>query len=140
MVPTGRSRHRLTGNSAQPKVAIVFEADDGSVTKVTYKQLYHCVPVRQWSQITRIKPGDRVIIYMPMSVEVVIAMQACARIGATHWVFGGFSAKSLQESWTPARSRSSPPTAECAGARRFRSNRRWTRLSQWAGATPSNTS
>ena len=45
-----------------------------------------------------IKKGDRVIIYMPMSVEGVIAMQACARIGATHSVvFGGFSAKSLQE-------------------------------------------
>src|SRR5207249_1009115 len=45
-----------------------------------------------------IKKGDRVIIYMPMSIEVVTAMQACARIGATHSVvFGGFSAKSLQE-------------------------------------------
>jgi acetyl-CoA synthetase len=45
-----------------------------------------------------IKKGDRVIIYMPMSVEGVAAMQACARIGATHSVvFGGFSAKSLQE-------------------------------------------
>src|SRR5437773_9745554 len=45
-----------------------------------------------------IKEGERVIIYMPMSIEVVTAMQACARIGATHSVvFGGFSAKSLQE-------------------------------------------
>jgi acetyl-CoA synthetase len=45
-----------------------------------------------------IKKGDRVVIYMPMSVEGVVAMQACARIGATHSVvFGGFSAKSLQE-------------------------------------------
>src|SRR5205814_8077199 len=45
-----------------------------------------------------IKKGERVIIYMPMSIEVVTAMQACARIGATHSVvFGGFSAKSLQE-------------------------------------------
>ena len=42
--------------------------------------------------------GDRVLIYMPMSIQVVVAMQACARIGATHSVvFGGFSAKSLQE-------------------------------------------
>src|SRR5262249_2705059 len=42
--------------------------------------------------------GDRVVIYMPMGVEGVVAMQACARIGATHSVvFGGFSAKSLQE-------------------------------------------
>ncbi|HET6757309.1 MAG TPA: acetate--CoA ligase, partial [Burkholderiales bacterium] len=45
-----------------------------------------------------IKKGDRVLIYMPMSIEVVTAMQACARIGAPHSVvFGGFSAKSLQE-------------------------------------------
>jgi acetyl-CoA synthetase len=45
-----------------------------------------------------IKSGDRVIIYMSMSIEGVVAMQACARIGATHSVvFGGFSAKSLQE-------------------------------------------
>ena len=45
-----------------------------------------------------IKKGDRVLIYMPMSIEGVVAMQACARIGATHSVvFGGFSAKSLQE-------------------------------------------
>jgi acetyl-CoA synthetase len=45
-----------------------------------------------------IQKGDRVIIYMPMTVEGVIAMQACARIGATHSVvFGGFSAKALQE-------------------------------------------
>ena len=45
-----------------------------------------------------VKKGDRVVIYMPMSIEGVVAMQACARIGATHSVvFGGFSAKSLQE-------------------------------------------
>ncbi|WP_310678480.1 AMP-binding protein, partial [Burkholderia multivorans] len=42
--------------------------------------------------------GDRVVIYMPMSIEGIVAMQACARIGATHSVvFGGFSAKSLNE-------------------------------------------
>ena len=42
--------------------------------------------------------GDRVIIYLPMGIEAVVAMQACARLGLTHSVvFGGFSAKSLQE-------------------------------------------
>ena len=42
--------------------------------------------------------GDRVIIYMPMSIEAVVAMHACARVGLTHSVvFGGFSSKSLQE-------------------------------------------
>ncbi len=45
-----------------------------------------------------VKKGDRVVIYMPMSMEGIVAMQACARIGATHSVvFGGFSSKSLNE-------------------------------------------
>ena len=81
------------------KTAIIFEADDGKVTRITYKQLYH--RVCQFANALKahgIRLGDRVLIYMPMSIEVVIAMQACARIGATHSVvFGGFSAKSLQE-------------------------------------------
>ncbi|MBI1396979.1 MAG: acetate--CoA ligase [Betaproteobacteria bacterium] len=81
------------------KVAIIFEADDGSVTKVTYRQLHH--RVCQFSNGLKkigIRKGDRVLVYMPMSVEAIVAMQACARIGATHSVvFGGFSAKSLQE-------------------------------------------
>ena len=81
------------------KVAIIFEADDGTVTKVTYKQLYHQVcKFANGLKSLGIKKGDRVLIYMPMSVEAVVSMQACARIGATHSVvFGGFSAKSLQE-------------------------------------------
>jgi acetyl-CoA synthetase len=81
------------------KTAIIFEADDGKVTKITYKALYHLVcKMANGLQSLGIKKGDRVVIYMPMSVEGVAAMQACARIGATHSVvFGGFSAKSLQE-------------------------------------------
>jgi len=81
------------------KVAIIFEADNGTVTRITYKQLYHKVcQFANGLKSLGIKKGERVIIYMPMSIEVVIAMQACARIGATHSVvFGGFSAKSLQE-------------------------------------------
>ena len=85
---------------SQPnKVAIIFEADDGSVTKITYRQLYHRVcQFANGLKSLGIKTGDRVIIYLPMSIEAVVAMQACARIGATHSVvFGGFSAKSLQE-------------------------------------------
>jgi len=81
------------------KVAIIFEADDGSITKVSYKQLYHRVcQFANGLKALGIKAGDRVIVYLPMSIEAVVAMQACARIGATHSVvFGGFSAKSLQE-------------------------------------------
>ena len=81
------------------KVAIIFEADDGKVTKITYKELYQ--RVCQFANALKslgIKKGERVLIYMPMSIEAVVAMQACARIGATHSVvFGGFSAKSVQE-------------------------------------------
>ncbi len=81
------------------KVAIIFEADDGKVTRITYKQLYHEVcRMANALHAHGIKQGDRVLIYMPMSIQVVVAMQACARIGATHSVvFGGFSAKSVQE-------------------------------------------
>jgi acetyl-CoA synthetase len=85
---------------SQPnKVAIVFEADDGLISKVTYRQLYHRVcQFANGLKKLGIRKGDRVLVYMPMSVEAVVAMQACARIGATHSVvFGGFSAKSLQE-------------------------------------------
>ena len=81
------------------KVAVIFEADGGQVTKVTYQELH--AKVCQFANALKslgIKKGDRVVIYMPMSVEGVVAMQACARIGAAHSVvFGGFSAKSLQE-------------------------------------------
>ena len=90
-------RNLQNGNAN--KTAIIFESDDGKVIKVTYQELHD--RVCQLANALRkrgIKKGDRVIIYMPMSVEGVIAMQACARIGATHSVvFGGFSAKSLQE-------------------------------------------
>ncbi len=87
------------GTPVENKTAIIFEADDGQVTKVTYKELL--ARVSQFANALKahgIKNGDRVLIYMPMTVEGVIAMQACARIGATHSVvFGGFSAKALQE-------------------------------------------
>ncbi len=85
---------------SQPgKVAIIFEADDGQVTKVTYKELYHRVcQLANGLKKLGIQKGERVLIYMPMSIEAVVAMQACARIGATHSVvFGGFSAKSVHE-------------------------------------------
>ena len=81
------------------KTAIIFEADDGKVTKITYLALYKEVcKFANALKARGIKPGDRVLIYMPMSIQAVVSMQACARIGATHSVvFGGFSAKSVQE-------------------------------------------
>ncbi|MTW14188.1 acetate--CoA ligase [Pseudoduganella eburnea] len=86
-------------NGLGDKTAIIFEADDGEVTRVSYQQLHDKVcKIANGLKARGIKKGDRVVIYMSMSVEGVAAMQACARIGATHSVvFGGFSAKSLQE-------------------------------------------
>jgi len=81
------------------RLAVIFEADDGNVTKVTYKELYHRV-CQFANGLTNlgIKKSDRVLIYLPMSIEAIVAMQACARIGAIHSVvFGGFSAKSVNE-------------------------------------------
>jgi acetyl-CoA synthetase len=90
-------RNLKNGNA--DKTAIIFEADDGTVTRLTYQELYvHVCKFANGLKSLGIKKGDRVVIYMPMSIEGVAAMQACARIGATHSVvFGGFSAKSLQE-------------------------------------------
>ena len=86
-------------NGNADKTAIIFEADDGKATQVTYRELH--AKVCQFANGLKslgIRKGDRVVVYMPMSIEGIAAMQACARIGATHSVvFGGFSAKSLQE-------------------------------------------
>ena len=90
---------RNLDNGNAEKTAVIFEADGGEVTRLTYRELH--ARVCQFANGLKslgIRKSDRVVIYMPMSIEGVIAMQACARIGATHSVvFGGFSAKSLQE-------------------------------------------
>jgi acetyl-CoA synthetase len=81
------------------KTALIFEADDGTVTKVSYKELHS--RVCRFANALKAQGtglGDRVIIYLPMSIQAIVAMLACARIGAIHSVvFGGFSAKSLHE-------------------------------------------
>ena len=81
------------------KTAVIFEADDGKITKASYRDLYtRTCKMANGLKSLGIKKGDRVIIYLPMSIEAIVAMQACARIGAIHSVvFGGFSAKSLHE-------------------------------------------
>ncbi len=86
-------------NGNADKVAIIFEADDGKVTKITYRELHAKVcQLANGIDALGFKKGERAIIYMPMSIEAVVAMQACARLGITHSVvFGGFSAKSVQE-------------------------------------------
>ncbi len=81
------------------KTAIIFEADDGKVTRVSYSELLaRTAKMANALKARGVKKGDRVVIYMSMSIEGVTAMQACARIGATHSVvFGGFSAQSLRD-------------------------------------------
>ncbi len=79
--------------------AIVFEGEKGDITSLTYRDLHAQVcTFANALKAQGIVKGDRVVIYMPMTPEAVIAMQACARIGAIHSVvFGGFSAESLKD-------------------------------------------
>ena len=81
-------------------IAFIWESDDGSTSKkITYKELYE--EVCRLSNLLKsrgIKKGDRVCIYMPMILEAIYSMLACARIGAVHSVvFGGFSVESLKD-------------------------------------------
>ncbi len=81
------------------KLAIVFEGEPGDVRKLTYAELQ--AEVCRTANVLRaqgIHRGDRVAIYMPLIPETIVAMHACARIGAAHSVvFGGFSAQALRE-------------------------------------------
>jgi len=81
------------------RIAIRFEGEPGDTRLITYRELYE--EVCQFANALKaqgVDKGDRVVIYMPMIAEAVIAMQACARIGAIHSVvFGGFSAESLKD-------------------------------------------
>jgi len=81
------------------KAALVWEGDIGDSKSLTYQELYY--HVCKFANVLKkhgIKKGDRVTIYLPMIVELPIAMLACARIGAIHSVvFGGFSADALRD-------------------------------------------
>ena len=83
------------------KVALVFEPDspDTPAQKVTYRQLYERVcKLANALRNLGVAKGDRVTIYMPMIPDTVVAMLACARIGAIHSVvFGGFAANSIAD-------------------------------------------
>ena len=68
------------------KVAIIFEADDGKVTKITYRELLQGgLPLANALKSHGVKMGDRVLIYMPMSIQVVVAMHARASARPTQW-------------------------------------------------------
>jgi acetyl-CoA synthetase len=90
---------RHLANEARTKAAIVWEGEPGDVRTLTYFELHREV-VRMSAALLDlgVKAGDRIAIYMGMLPETVIAMLACARIGATHSVvFGGFSADALRD-------------------------------------------
>src|SRR5213076_3193505 len=89
-------RHVAGGRADQ--VALIHDSPlTNSVAKFTYRQMLD--EVKTLAAIIRdfgVSKGDRVIIYMPLVPEAVIAMLACARIGAVHSVvFGGFAAHEL---------------------------------------------
>ncbi|MGB3425425.1 MAG: acetate--CoA ligase [Castellaniella sp.] len=89
--------HLRNGNA--DKTALIFEADDGTVQTVSFRAL-HARVCRIANGIANLgyRKGDRAILYMPMSIEAIACMQACARLGITHSVvFGGFSTKSLHQ-------------------------------------------
>jgi len=81
------------------KAALVWEGDIGDSKTLTYQELYY--HVCKFANVLKkhgIKKGDRVSIYLPMILELPIAMLACTRIGAIHSVvFGGFSAEALRD-------------------------------------------
>jgi acetyl-CoA synthetase len=81
------------------KAALIWEGEPGDRRTLTYRDLYR--EVNQFADVLRrlgVRRGDRVAIYMPMVPEVVVAMLACARLGAVHSVvFGGFSADALAD-------------------------------------------
>jgi acetyl-CoA synthetase len=90
---------RFVNTPTRNKVAIIWEADDGSYKTYTYQQLYY--EVNRFANVLKkhgVTKGDRVTIYLPMIPELVISMLACSRIGAIHSiVFGGFSAQALRD-------------------------------------------
>ena len=89
------------------KTAIIFEKEDGKPESITYKELL--LKTSQFANGLKkigVEPMDRAVIYMPMCPEAVIAMQACARIGAIHSVvFGGFSSNALKDRIEDAQSK-----------------------------------
>jgi acetyl-CoA synthetase len=90
---------RHLGTYRENKAALIFEGEPGDVRTITYRQLHF--HVCRWAHVFEnmgVGAGDRVAIYMPMIPEAVIAMLACARVGAIHTVvFGGFSPEALKD-------------------------------------------
>jgi acetyl-CoA synthetase len=90
---------RHLGTARENKAALIFEGEPGDVRTITYRQLhFHVCRMAHILENRGIKAGDRIAIYLPMIPEAVIAMLACARVGAVHTViFGGFSAEAIKD-------------------------------------------
>jgi acetyl-CoA synthetase len=90
---------RHLGTERENKAALIFEGEPGDVRTITYKQLsMHVCRLAHVFENMGINAGDRVAIYLPMVPEAIVAMLACARIGAVHTViFGGFSAEAIKD-------------------------------------------
>jgi len=90
-------RHLLTEN--RHKAALIWEGEPGDTRTFTYLQLHQQVcRFANTLQALGVQKGDRVAIYLPLIPEAVMAMLACARLGAVHTVvFGGFSAEALRD-------------------------------------------
>ena len=95
------------GTPRQNKAALVWEGEPGDSRTLTYQQLHY--EVCRFANVLKsqgLRAGDVVSIYMPMVPELVIAMLACARIGAVHSViFGGFSSEAIADRNNDAKSR-----------------------------------
>ena len=93
--------------SRRHKAALIWEGEPGEVRTLTYAQLHR--EVCRFANVMKklgVVPGDRVGIYMPMIPETIVAIQACARIGATHSiVFGGFSAEAVADRMNDAKAK-----------------------------------
>jgi acetyl-CoA synthetase len=90
---------RHLGTARENKAALIFEGEPGDVRTITYKQLhFHVCRLAHIFENMGVGAGDRVALYLPMIPEAVIAMLACARVGAIHTViFGGFSSESIKD-------------------------------------------
>jgi acetyl-CoA synthetase len=89
-------RHVAAGHG--DRTAIIFEAEDGASERISYADLLGRVSqAANALHALGVREGDRVAIYLPMIPEAVVAMLACARLGAVHSVvFAGFSAEALR--------------------------------------------
>ena len=98
---------RHVNNGLKDKIAYYFEGEPGDKRSMTYGELLE--EVEKFATVLvslGVKKGDTVAIYMPMILELPVAMLACARLGAAHSVvFGGFSASALSDRINDAESK-----------------------------------